>query len=77
MRLAMAHIDLARAEAAAIGGEIARVAALAGIAVAVVGAGLAALWGVLLWSRRAVTTWDDGRDLRRESDSCGGSAPYP
>jgi len=28
----------------------------AGIAVAVVGAGLAALWGVLLWSRRTVTT---------------------
>ena len=36
MRLVMAHIDLAKAEASAIGGEIARVAALAGIAIAVV-----------------------------------------
>jgi hypothetical protein len=36
MRLARAHIDLARAEFDAIKGEIARVAALAGIAVAVV-----------------------------------------
>ena len=35
IRLAMAHIDLARTEAAAIGGEIARVAALAGLAVGV------------------------------------------
>jgi hypothetical protein len=36
MRLAQAHIDLARAELDAIKGEIARVAALAGIAIAVV-----------------------------------------
>jgi hypothetical protein len=36
MRLVMAHIDLAKAEASAIGGEIARVAALVGIAIAVV-----------------------------------------
>jgi hypothetical protein len=35
-RLAMAHIDLAKAELSAIGNEIARAAALAGIAVAVV-----------------------------------------
>jgi len=35
-RLVLAHIDLAKAEAAAIGGEIARVAALAGIALAAV-----------------------------------------
>lgn len=35
-RLAIAHIDLAKAEFSAIGGEIARVAALAGIAFAVV-----------------------------------------
>jgi hypothetical protein len=36
MRLAMAHVELAKAEGAAIGGQIARVAALAGIAFAVV-----------------------------------------
>jgi hypothetical protein len=36
MRLAQAHIDLAKAELAAIKGEIARVLALAGIAIAVV-----------------------------------------
>jgi predicted small secreted protein len=36
MRLVAAHIDLAKAETAAIGGEIARVAALLGIAFAVV-----------------------------------------
>jgi hypothetical protein len=36
MRLARAHIDLAKAEMSAIKGEIARVAALAGIAIAVV-----------------------------------------
>ncbi len=36
MRLILAHIDLAKAEASAIGGEIARVAALVGIAIAVV-----------------------------------------
>ncbi len=35
-RLAMAHIELAKAELSAIGGEIARAAALGGIAVAVV-----------------------------------------
>ncbi|HYH92898.1 MAG TPA: hypothetical protein VD763_07050 [Candidatus Saccharimonadales bacterium] len=35
-RLARAHIDLAKAEATTIGGQIARVAALAGIAIAVV-----------------------------------------
>lgn len=34
--LAMAHVDLAKAEAAAIGGRIARVAALAGVAVALI-----------------------------------------
>jgi hypothetical protein len=36
MRLALAHIELAKAEANAIGGEIARVAAFVGIAIAVV-----------------------------------------
>jgi hypothetical protein len=36
MRLAMAHVDLAKAEASAIGDEIKKVAALAGIAIAVV-----------------------------------------
>ena len=36
MRLAVAHIDLAKAEASAIGGEIKRVAAFVGIAIAVV-----------------------------------------
>lgn len=35
MRLAMAHVDLAKAEFSAIGGEIARAAALIGLAVAV------------------------------------------
>jgi len=35
-RLAMAHVDLAKAELSAIGGEIARAAALGGIALAVV-----------------------------------------
>ena len=35
--MAMAHIELAKAEAAAIGGEIAKVAAYVGIAIAVVG----------------------------------------
>jgi hypothetical protein len=36
IRLATAHIELAKAEAKAIGGEIAKVAALAGVAIAVV-----------------------------------------
>ena len=35
--MAMAHIELAKAEAAAIGGEIAKVAAYVGIAIAVIG----------------------------------------
>ncbi|MGZ9160908.1 MAG: hypothetical protein ACXW4T_07045 [Candidatus Limnocylindrales bacterium] len=35
MRLAMAHVDLAKAEAKAIGGEVAKVAAYVGIAIAV------------------------------------------
>jgi len=50
IRLAMAHVDLAKAEAQAIGGEIARVAALAGIAIAVVLlAGLLAVIGASLF----------------------------
>ena len=36
MRLVLSHVELAKAELAAIGGEIARVAALAGLALAVV-----------------------------------------
>ncbi|MBA2701292.1 MAG: hypothetical protein H0U58_06290, partial [Chloroflexi bacterium] len=35
VRLAMAHVDLAKAEASAIGGHLARLAAFAGIAIAV------------------------------------------
>jgi hypothetical protein len=50
MRLAMAHVDLAKAEIAAIGGQIARVAALAGIAIAVVMlAGILAVVGTSLF----------------------------
>ena len=50
MRLVTAHIDLAKAEMSAIGGEIARVAALVGIAIAVVlFAGILAVIGTSLF----------------------------
>jgi hypothetical protein len=50
MRLVTAHIDLAKAEAQAIGGEVARVAGLIGIAVAIVlMAGILAVVGTSLF----------------------------